>query len=183
MIESGHEINLMPREVIKDRLRRLYLMRIKRMLSRLYPLLLLLLATELIIYFLLVSVRDDLTSFEAKRLSDNQSMIESVEQINESLLEIEKKSLVYSTWTPQVQEVLRVLPSEMKISTIGVVEKDNSLLIEGEFYVRSAVVEFQKELRALSWVKKVESPLQNFALNSEAEFSFSVYKNGLEDND
>lgn len=180
--EFGHEINLMPREVTERRLRRLYLARISRMLNRLYPLLVLLLAAEFIIYFSLVSVRDDIMLSEASGLRNSQDIVESVEQINELLLEAGKRTSVYDAWTPQLQEVLSVLPNEMKLSTIGVIEKDDSLIIEGESSLRSAVVAFQKELEALSWVKRVESPLQNFALDPEAGFSFSVYRKGLEDN-
>lgn len=178
-----HEINLMPREVVKGRLRRLYLARISRMLNRLYPLLVLLLAAELFIYFSLLSVRDAVMFSETKKSQNGQGVVESVEQINELLLEVEKKSFVYNAWTPRIQEILSVLPGEMKLNTIGVIEKDGSLIMEGESSLGSAVVAFQKELEILPWVERIESPLQNFALDPEAGFSFSVYRKELENND
>lgn len=181
--EPKHEINLMPREVTEKRLRRLYLARISRMLNRLYPLLVLLLAAEFVIYFSLVLVRDDIMLSEANGLQSSRDIAESAKQINELLLEVEKRTSVHNAWTPQLQEILSVLPDEMKLNAIGVIEKDDSLVIEGESSLSSAVVAFQKELEALLWVERVESPLQNFALDPGAEFSFSVYRKGLEDND
>lgn len=181
--ESEREINLMPREVVERRLRRLYLARIRRMLNRLCLLLVLLLVAEFVIYFSLVLVRDDVMFFEANESQNSQDVVESVEQINELLLEVEKRTSVYDAWTPQLQEVFSVLPNEMKLNTISVIEKDGSLIIEGESSLRSAAVAFQKELEALPWVERIESPLQNFALDPEAGFSLSVYRKGLEDND
>ena len=183
MIEFRHEINLMPRDVVKRRLRRLYLARVSRLFYRLYPLLVLLLVAEFIIYFSLTSVRDRVFISEMNELQNGQEATVGAKQINEFLLGAERRSSSYNVWTPQLQEVLSVLPGEMKINTIGVTEEDGSLLIEGESSARSAVVKFQKELESLLWVKRVESPLQNFALDPEAEFSFSVYMKGTEDNE
>jgi hypothetical protein len=174
--ELEHEINLMPREVEESRLRRLYLARISRMLKRLYPLLFLLLVAEIFIYFSLISVRDDVILFEASGLQGSRDMVKNIEQINDLLLQVEKRSSTYTSSTPQVQEILSVMPGGVKLGLIGIAEKDGSLIIEGDYSIRSSVVEFQKELRVLPWVESVESPLQNFALKPGAVFSFNVFR-------
>ena len=62
----------------------------------------------------------------------------------------------------------------IKIKKLQVKEGEGILEVEGFSDSRNTILDFQNLLKELSWVIRVEAPLQNYALGTDTGFSFNL---------
>jgi len=168
------EINLMPRQFVLRRERRLYILCVGRLLSRVFPLLLLLLVAQVLILITLTKIRDDLTFADSGEGADSYNVITEVNRANSFLREFNEVRAEYESWSPLVEDLLGAVPEGITISSLEAEERSGEMIVQGVASSREKVVIFQKNLERLSWVETVDSPLQNFAVETDSEFTFTI---------
>lgn len=179
-----NEINLLPPAVTKARTRRLF----SRQFNRLYRTILLCLvivgATYAGVWWVtwqsLSEVENGVGA--TSRSSQNRAAEQEVRKVNELLKAVQQRTAGYESWTARVSEALSVASSEISITTISLRSASGAapgspktLVVTGTALSRSAVVAYEQALRSLSWVERVEAPLQNLASGSVVTFSFTIY--------
>jgi hypothetical protein len=171
------EINLMPKQFIVKRERHLYVLRLGRLLSRIFPLLALLVFAQLIILFTLNGLVSGLGGVGGEQGSEIFNVGAEVSNVNTFLKEFGAVRDDYLSWSPLVQDVLKSIPEGVTILSLEGDEEAGDIIIRGKAGSREKVVAFQKNLEMLSWALRVDSPLQNFALETNNEFTFTVIRN------
>lgn len=169
------EINLLPELIQRRRTRRLYLSRFGRFLNRIYLLLLVLIVVLVAILTVVESIKKSVVSGGVRLTSFHSDVADEVRYVNQVLWQFEERRAGYMTWSSQVMDVLIVAPEAVRLTGLEVSEtKPMVLSISGVASSRSAMVAYQRKLEGLDWVEQVEAPLQNFALEPESDFSFSL---------
>jgi len=171
----SYEINLLPHDVRVKRTRRVYLWSIGRLLNRIYLLLILLIVGQLVILGVVMSIQSG-AGQNSPSVDDGSGIINELDRVNTLIARFENRLDQYKTWTPFLEDVLEVVPADITIVALLVTDEESALLVRGVAASRSAVTLYQKQLEALPWMKMVEAPLNNFALEPDAEFSFSLYR-------
>ena len=77
-------------------------------------------------------------------------------------------------WGVYVEDIIRLAPATITILQLEANDDPLQLKIVGEAVNRTTVVDFERSLRQLSWVKKLDSLLQNFVSDQSVEFSFTI---------
>ncbi|MFH1353998.1 MAG: PilN domain-containing protein [bacterium] len=156
---------------------RLYLFRFGRFLNRVYILLLLLIVVLAGVFYVMKSIQENTVRDDVALSNFNSDVADEVRRVNQILNEFEKRQTGYTTWSPRISDVLTAAPEEVLLTGLSVKEeKPEVLVVSGVSSSRPAVVAFQRRLEKLSWVKQLKAPLQNFALGSEANFTFSLHR-------
>jgi hypothetical protein len=77
--------------------------------------------------------------------------------------------------TPLVADIIRLAPTGIKLTEVGVDGVSGSFQVKGTGTSREAMVLYQRQLEQLPWVTKLEAPLSNFATGREAGFMFNIW--------
>ncbi len=173
----GKEINLLPQPAQKQRVWRLYLSHLGRFFNRVYLLLLLLIGVLVLILGVTEAIKEKVVRDDALLLGWHSDEADEVRRVNQLMNQFEEKQINYEAWTPQVLDVLTAAPATVRLTNLEVSKSEPSVLsVRGLASSRSAVVEYQRQLEGLVWVKSVEAPLKNFALGPEPSFSFKLHR-------
>jgi Tfp pilus assembly protein PilN len=167
------EINLLPQEIALRRERRACLAGVGRLLQRLSFLLVVLIVGEIIVYVSFMYVDRELEKVYETQ-GEGNSITSKVKRVNQMLAQVERTKDEYINWSLYIEEVLNNAPPGVKIRRIQVKDEEGILELEGFSSSRGAVLDFQNLLKELSWVVRVEAPLQNYALGTDAGFSFNI---------
>lgn len=171
------EINLLPQPAQKQRAWRLYLSRLGRFLNRVYLLLLLLIGVLALILGVMGSIKEKITRDGALSPGGGSGIADEVRRVNQLMNQFEERQTSYQAWTPQVLDVLTAAPATVRLTNLEASEQEPAALsVRGVASSRAAVVEYQRRLEGLAWVKNVEAPLKNFALGPESSFSFKLHR-------
>ena len=106
----------------------------------------------------------------------NISIENQVREINQLVNVVGARVEEHPAWTPLVKDVVASLPQEARLEMLVVRVEQDALLIEGSSTSRTAVLDMQANLEALSWVVRLEAPLQNFAAGPRNAFSFKLWR-------
>jgi len=167
------DINLLPKQLIISRERRAYLFGFGRLLQRVAFLLVAIILGEAIVYGAYYYVDRTLEkSWSAQVQSLNAT--QEAQRINDLLAIVDNTRKQFISWSLFIEEIINNAPAEIIISRLEVKEKLGALEIDGAASRRASVLEYKNVLAGLSWVERVEAPLQNYAVGPEAGFSFSL---------
>lgn len=167
------DINLLPKQIVIGRERRAYLFGFGRLLQRVAFLLVAIIVGEGVVYSAYYYVGRTMEKSWSVQVQSS-SAIDEAQKINELLALADTARREFNGWSLYSEEVLNNAPSEIVISKLEVKEKIGALEIAGYASQRAAVLEYKNILSGLSWVERVESPLQNYAIGPDAGFSFSL---------
>ncbi len=171
------EINLLPKPLLRKRTRRLYLCRLGRFLNRIYLLLLLLVGALAAIFVVFQQIEEGMAGSKTEGDGFHSEVVREVEEVNRLLREFEQRRVSYQPWSDSVEDALEIMPPALRLTGLEVHEEEPSVLvINGTASERQAVVEYQQKLKGLDWVRQVEAPLRNFALEPEPTFSFKLHR-------
>lgn len=98
-----------------------------------------------------------------------------VREINELMGLIEARVDDHPAWSPQLKDVVNVVPAEARVEVISL-SADDKLIVRGISSSPTAVLDMERSLKQLAWVQAVEAPLQNFAAGGKGEFSFTLIR-------
>jgi len=169
------DINLLPKPMQASRRRRMYGLRLGKLLQRIYVLLIFVIGLHVVIWLALNSILLTVQmNGEIERAGID--VVSQVRELNATLVGLEVATDELRPWTVQVGEILDLVPSGMLVRDMEVMSGSNVLIVRGAAAEREAQLDFQQRLESLSWVQRVEAPLENFALGPDAGFSFSIYR-------
>lgn len=186
------EINLLPPGELRARVRRLYSQRISALGWAIAIGLGMMTATYGSVYGIEYVLYRDIQR-ELRTADGNTAELKSqIQQANSLLAAISSATATQVLWTETVDDVLAAAPSDIVVVSLGVKESAvgvsgaagtqsqvtpaGALVINGRSSSRTAIVEYERRLQQLSFVKKVEAPLQNLAGGAANTFSFTVYQ-------
>jgi len=110
-----------------------------------------------------------------KNLDTDTKTQQAVSTANEFLKRFETRVNDTRLWSPDIVDVLKVMPTDIQLTEINARESDGALIIMGVTPTRSSVVDFQRRLEKISWIRAVEAPLNNFATESSGSFTFTLF--------
>jgi Tfp pilus assembly protein PilN len=169
------EINLLAPAVKVNRLQELYQQRGRRLWWRAVFSVGLVVAVLAVSYGLLLSSKRAMQQKLATTQAADQSRLAQVRSTTVFLNAVRAVINDSFSWTPRLETVLAIVPPTVQLSEIAGRESDAALLITGVTASRITLVDFQKQLEGLAWVKQVEAPLRNFATGTTGEFTFIIY--------
>lgn len=170
------QVNLLPPAAKLERARRLYRKRLLFFSRRVVVAFGMLWVVMGGVYWFLWWQGRMLTAREAAEVGSGGEVFGEVARVNELMDVIERHVDRHPTWSPLLDDVVRVLPVEARLTVIALVPETGGLVVRGVSPSRAAVLEMQRQLEALPWVERVEAPLQNFAVGSKGEFSFTLFR-------
>lgn len=168
------EINLLPKKIIKKRERHACFAGITRFMQRLAVLLVLLIIGEIFVYSSLKYFSNE--AKQTKTDVQGSNNIKKVEEINRTLGVITEKRKKTIVWSLYLEELTKSAPKGIEIKEINTTEKENEMImqIQGFSDSHDSVLNFQSVLEKLSWVTRLEAPLQNFALGTDKGFTYDL---------
>lgn len=107
---------------------------------------------------------------------DGEEVFRAVARVNELMSVIDRRVEAHPSWTAQLDEVMRTLPADARLTVLALQADTGGLAVKGVVAGRTGVLDMQRQLEALPWVERVEAPLQNFAVDPKGEFSFIVFR-------
>lgn len=173
------DINLLPPAVLALRTRRLYMTRAGHIIGRMYLILLFVLGVQGLLYATFISINKFSLLPSTPRGGgddDDGGLEEEVHSVNQQLQFMHERILGHHDWTGDTAAMLGVVPLEVRISALFVQETAHTLTIRGSTSSRTAVLDFQAALERLSWVERVEAPLQNLAVVPTGEFTLTLIR-------
>lgn len=114
------------------------------------------------------------TSISEQTLASDAAEAE-VKDINRLVETIGQHAQEHVPTSNHIPEMMRAMPESVTLTAISISSETKAMTLEGNTVSRTALLEFQKKLEGLSWVERVESPLQNLASGSNGAFRLSIY--------
>ena len=172
MIER--EINLLAPRIIRLRTYRIYLDRVGHLIRFLLFLGGLLLAVLGGSYVVIRWTAASLTAQEGAGEDHTKATVAEAQRINAQLAGIKLWRDQHRPWTPHLPDVFEVMPVGVILTDVSVDADTQELTLRGTFPRREALVAFQRQLEALSWVATVKSPLSNFETGNDGQFTLHI---------
>lgn len=177
------DINLLPPQAKSRRLKRLYSGRATRLYWTFALALLLLLIVYGGVYYALYLSVTDLNEQLANLANSDQEVIKNIDDTNILMAEIERITNANQPWSDQVEEVIRSAPVNVLLTAVrlrpsvsGAPDETTVLVISGTSRSRPSIVEYERKLSALPWVKQIEAPLTNLASGPDVTFTFTLMR-------
>lgn len=165
------EINLLPRNMQRGRLRRFYLARMRWLVRAALVIVVLLGVGEVGILLFYYSLARG-AAYEARPLA-GRDVQQTVREHNGLLAAIEARVRDQVVWSERLKEVLARVTQPVTVHELAA-DAAGTLTVQGRAPASAAVVELQQALEHLPWVARVEAPLTNFAVGPEATFSLTL---------
>ena len=179
------EINLLPPETQKERVRWLYNRRFNRLYTVTIVGVLIIAGTYGGLYWFYQQSLNSLNSEIESAQTQDESVELEVREANRLLTGISERTEVES-WTPLIDDLLAQVPAGVSITGIElrpansrVANAQENGMLSGASQLRSSVVEYERALRTLSWVENVDAPLQNLASGPQVRFSFTITRKAV----
>ncbi len=113
--------------------------------------------------------------------ADDKVIGTSVAEANRLLTAIDQQAKENPSWTQRLAEVLKAAPNNVALTAIRlrpssaeVSAVNTVLVISGSTRSRPAIVDYERKLKALPWVKQLEAPLANLASGPDVTFTFTI---------
>lgn len=172
---SKIDINLLPPGAQRDRMRRLYLGRARRIMAAFFIGLGLVVAAQAVTYGSLYWIERGVTENLSGSNEDAREVLAELQRTNVRLKQVLSKADSRQLWSLRAAQVAASVPADVKILQLSVESSRPALLVKASSPARAAVVDFEKRLKGLDWVEEIDSPLQNFAVTSDGMFSFTLF--------
>lgn len=170
------EINLLPPSAKRARLRRVSSRHIGYLIRRLAAGLLLCLSALTGAYVIAWTELRHLTNQLGNGEGTEEKVVQQVFEVNQIMQAIDTRIHEHIPWTPLARDVIELLPQEARLELLEVRADRDALKVEGVALARAAILDMQRKLETLSWVTRLEAPLQNFAAGERTEFSFVLFR-------
>lgn len=99
---------------------------------------------------------------------------QDVKQINNLVRNINLANQNFLPITPKAKELINSLPKNIKLSSIQVDRRAQTLIIAGTALTRSALLNYQDTLNNISWITQVETPASQLFQKDNINFEFKA---------
>lgn len=97
---------------------------------------------------------------------------QDVKKINDLVRNINLANQNFIPITPRAKELINSLPNDIKINSIQVDRRAQTLIITGTALTRSALLHYQDVLNGISWITQVETPASQLFQKNNINFEF-----------
>lgn len=167
------EINLLPPPLQRTRRHRLYVMRLGHVLHRLvlatFFVTLVLSSMYLVLWYIKAQKYSLISSTQSDAAVEQQT-----QEVNTLLNAVHQRLTTYQYTSPLIEQLLQVMPSAVRLTAVSLEEKNGQIVLQGISSDRAAITGYEKSLRELPWVDKVEAPLRNFATGQRTPFTLTL---------
>lgn len=170
------EINLLSPEAKKARMRLVWNRRVNAIGDALLICIVLVACSYAASFWALSEIRASLAQRADTNKEDVRAAERSIRESNALFSAVAGRIAHESLWTPLISDIVRIVPSEISITKLQLLENPRALSLVGKTTQGSAIVQYQRELEKLPWVDRVVAPLQNFAVTPDATVTFTIYR-------
>lgn len=170
------EINLLSPDAKKNRIIGIRTRRINAITDALLVCLVLAVCSYGAAFWTLSSIGTSLDKNVASDIEVSAETKQRIRDINAIIAVVDDRITKDPLWSPLISDIVARVPSGISITTLQLTETPQTLLLVGKATRGSAVVQYQRELEKLSWVERVDAPLQNFAVSPNATVTFTIFR-------
>ena len=106
--------------------------------------------------------------------SDNRELERQVIDLNNEIKTIESLNQNHYAWSKTMTELARLLPSDMRVTTLSIDRETGKLAISGTADNRDSVLRFWMVAKKSSFIKEIDFPLSNLEKPTTASYNFSM---------
>lgn len=99
---------------------------------------------------------------------------QDVKNINDLVRNINLANQNFVPIFPKAKELIASLPNDIKINSIQVDRRAQTLTLTGTALTRSALLHYQDVLNKISWITQVETPASQLFQKSDINFEFTA---------
>lgn len=170
------QINLLPPLAKRERMQRLFRRRLRYIARRGLLGLVVIWMTLAGVGWMTWQRHQEMAAAMAAQNQNGGEVFQEVAHVNELMNVIEAWVAAHPAVTPFLDDIVRTLPAEARLTVLALQAEGGGLVVKGVSPSRGAVLDMQRKLEGLPWVERVEAPLQNFAVDSRGEFSFTLFR-------
>ena len=85
-----------------------------------------------------------------------------------------KSSSEYQPTTPYLKEIMKNLPTNIKLRTLYIDKKNKRVELAGIAKTRQGLLDYQKKLQEISWIDSVKSPTSKLFQKEDISFEFKI---------
>lgn len=83
---------------------------------------------------------------------------QDIRKINTAIKSVNNASINYLPLSPKIDEIITKLPNNIKLSAINLDRKTNSFTLSGTALTRTDLINYQQDLRQITWLEKTDTP-------------------------
>jgi Tfp pilus assembly protein PilN len=99
---------------------------------------------------------------------------QDVKDINNVVRNINLANQNFVPITPRLKELISSLPNDIKINSLHIDRRAQTLVITGTALTRSALLNYQNALNKISWITQVETPASQLFQKENINFEFKA---------
>lgn len=170
------EINLLPPDVQRLRVTRIYLLHIGHFLRYIIILALMQIVVLGSTYAVVMLVNRLVSTDAVEGALKQEKLYSKVQDANDLVLAIHDYRERYKGWTLLIPDVLKLLPKDIKLTSLQADSEANTMRIQGVYSEREQLIAFQRQIKILPWVSALDAPLSNFETGNNSQFSLLIYR-------
>ena len=97
---------------------------------------------------------------------------QDVKNINTLVKNINLANQNFVPITPKLKELISLLPNDIKLNSVQIDRRAQTLVINGVALTRSALLNYQGRLNEVSWITRVETPASQLFQKDNINFEF-----------
>ena len=97
----------------------------------------------------------------------------TIKEINNTLIKVDKIQKEYINWTPKILEITESIPDDIEISKININQK-NEITLSGWAANRQSLLNLQKTLEQINWLGEFSIPPAQLTEKENINFSFII---------
>lgn len=125
-------------------------------------------------WLVLVDQFEDLSKSAMLLSRGFSSQNQEVRKINKIISATERSIAGFDLITPRILELIEKLPANIKLKSIDFDRCKNDLLLIGTAINRDALLQYEEDLRQITWVKNVDSPASQLLLKENINFELQI---------
>lgn len=114
----------------------------------------------------------DLAASAAAINREHYTYNQDVKNINNLVRSINLANQSFAPVTPRAKELINSLPNDIKLSSMQIDRRAQTLVITGTALTRSALLNYQAVLNKISWITQVETPASQLFQKDNINFEF-----------
>ncbi|MDD4476542.1 MAG: hypothetical protein PHY40_00040 [Patescibacteria group bacterium] len=104
---------------------------------------------------------------------------QEIKKINKSIKDINSAGAEYFAISPIIMEFAQNLPKDIKINSLDIDRRTQTLIITGTAKTREALIDYQEKLKIVSWIDGVVTPISQLFQKENVNFEFKMKLKGF----
>lgn len=117
---------------------------------------------------------NDLSGTVALTQSRHQQTNRAVEEINQTISQLEKIQAGYKSFLPLFPQLFNDLPNDIYLNSFNINLEKNNITISGFSKTRDSLLGYKTTIEKQSWIKKVDWPLSQITKKENVPFTLEL---------